>query len=645
MIDTLYQNSIDKSLNDRVQRPVAPSGGLQDIYADSTEAAAYDAIARPYARPANGSKPFSFTGFGKAATVSAVGGGTAQAIGSGADILGAFGQVLGATDGNSGGMFSQQTPAERTQREQANTKIQTEGVDYSSEGGDLFRQRADDLMPNPQTAHASEMIVAGVGKSVVKAIGHAALFGPAAPISFALDEGLTESDRLKHLGVNLETRTKVGAVTGAVAGASLVLPVAAPGALLKTTGLVTVAGPGGFVTQNVANHAILEHAGYKDLANQYDPLDPVGLALSTLVPAVFGYMGYRGAKPAVPSPKLRDVAMGLESAGQDLDANGQVLTSPKGAKGKMQVMDATNLDPGFGVRPAADGSLAERARVGGDYLDAMVKRYGSDDKALAAYNAGPGALDNALAAATKKGTSWLAELPAETQAYVRKGMAKLGPDRVEHGVRSAIADDPDVVMAARVNQVNEVVDGMRLTADGDLAGMNAHIDALQLAHDQLARGEDVHVLDRLPQDRLDMARMIDAMGRDTRDPAAPVPELIRAVQADMTSPRRANGSMGDEPPTVLARGADALTQPMAKPATAPSTLRDVVGNDAPHIEGTTPAVDPLAVRNPDRPVLMDHMDEKMPKAQFMEMVRREAESDTKDAQLLQVAAECFLQQA
>jgi hypothetical protein len=630
MIDTLYQDSIDKSLDDQLQRPKS--------------------VAPP---PPN---PFTFSGIGKAATVGAVGGGAAQAIGSGADILGAFGQVLGASDVSSQGMFSGfrthgllsgPTPAERTQREQANTKIQTEGVDYSSDGGDLFRQRADDLMPNPQTAHASEMIVAGVGKSVVKAIGHAALFGPAAPISFALDEGLTESDRLKHLGVDLETRTKVGAVTGAVAGASLVLPVAAPGALLKTTGLVTVAGPGGFVTQNIANHAILEHAGYKDLANQYDPLDPVGLALSTLVPAVFGYMGYRGGKP-VPSPKLRDVAMGMESGGQDLDANGQVLTSPKGAKGKMQVMDATNLDPGFGVRPAADGSLAERARVGGDYLDAMVTRYGSEDKALAAYNAGPGALDNALAAATKKGTSWLAELPAETQAYVRKGMAKLGPDRVEHGVRTAISDDPDVVMAARVNQVNEAVDAMRLTPDDDLAGMNAHIDALQRAHDQLARGDDVHVLDLLPQDRLNTARMIDALGRDTRDSAAPVPELIRAVQADMTPPRRANGSMGQEPPTVLARGADVQPELMAKPATpatAAATLRDVVGNDAPHIDAATPASDSMAMRNPDRPVLMDHMDEKMPKAQFMEMVRREAESDTKDAQLLQVAAECFLQQA
>jgi hypothetical protein len=596
---------------------------IQDVYSDSTERAAYDALVRTKPAPPPVPTPFSVSGFGKAATVGAVGGGVAQGIGSAADIVGAFGQVLGATDGNAGGMFSMPTPAERTQREQANAKIQTEGVDYSSEGGDLFRQRADQLMPDPATAHASETIVANVGHSVVKAVGHAALFGPAAPFSFALDEGLTESDRLKHLGVDLESRTKVGAVTGAVAGASLVIPVAAPGALLKTTGLVTVAGPGGFVTQNLANKYILAHAGYDELANQYDPLDPVGLALSTAVPAVFGYAGYRGGKPAAPSSKLRDVAMGLESNGQDLDANGQVLTSPKGAKGKMQVMDATNLNPGFGVRPAADSSLAERARVGGDYLDAMFARYGSEDKALAAYNAGPGALDHAMGAAQKKGTSWLAELPPETQNYVRQGMVKLGSDRTVAGVRGAIEGDSDVVHAARVNQVREMVDDVRLTEPEDWGGRNDHLEAMATAHDQIARGDDVQILDRLPQERLNTTRMMTELSREPHDAGAPVPELMKAVQD------QGHGPASDPARTVLAQGGPEGMKAESLPA----------GHTA---EGMP---QPAPMANPERPVMLDHMAEPMPKSEFLDMVRREAETDTKDAQLLQVAAECFLQQA
>ena len=68
--------------------------------------------------------------------------------------------------------------------------------------------------------------------------------------------------------------------------------------------------------------------------------------------------------------------------------------SPKGAKGRMQVMDATNRDPGFGIAPARDDSQEERERVGREYLTAMVKRYpGRADLALAAYNAGPGRAD------------------------------------------------------------------------------------------------------------------------------------------------------------------------------------------------------------------------------------------------------------
>lgn len=105
--------------------------------------------------------------------------------------------------------------------------------------------------------------------------------------------------------------------------------------------------------------------------------------------------------------------------------------SPKGAKGVMQVMDATNRDPGFGVRPAADSSPGERARVGRDYLAAMVQRYGGDlGQAWAAYNAGPGAVDKAIEQAhspdmAKRGKlgDWIGFLPKETQDYVAKNLA------------------------------------------------------------------------------------------------------------------------------------------------------------------------------------------------------------------------------
>lgn len=119
-----------------------------------------------------------------------------------------------------------------------------------------------------------------------------------------------------------------------------------------------------------------------------------------------------------------------ESGGRETDAQGRTITSPKGAQGVMQVMPGTNKDPGYGVKPAADNSPEERARVGRDYLQAMLRVYGDPAKAWAAYNAGPGALDKAMKASRNEHTGqpgdWLAFMPKETQAYVAKNMKALG---------------------------------------------------------------------------------------------------------------------------------------------------------------------------------------------------------------------------
>lgn len=130
--------------------------------------------------------------------------------------------------------------------------------------------------------------------------------------------------------------------------------------------------------------------------------------------------------------RLTGVVMGKESGGQRYGGAGsvagpdQLTTSAKGAQGEMQVMPTTQTDPGFGVTPAKDNSPDEIARVGKDYLAAMVKYYGDPAKAMAAYNAGPGAMDKAEQEAAKEGNdaNWLAHLPAETQNYVTANMKK-----------------------------------------------------------------------------------------------------------------------------------------------------------------------------------------------------------------------------
>jgi hypothetical protein len=97
--------------------------------------------------------------------------------------------------------------------------------------------------------------------------------------------------------------------------------------------------------------------------------------------------------------------------------------SPKGARGLAQLMPGTARDPGFGVEGVRDESPKENVRVGRDYLNALIKKYGNIDYALAAYNMGPGNTDKWIARGAKP-----EELPAETRAYIPKvkaGMAQI----------------------------------------------------------------------------------------------------------------------------------------------------------------------------------------------------------------------------
>lgn len=114
-----------------------------------------------------------------------------------------------------------------------------------------------------------------------------------------------------------------------------------------------------------------------------------------------------------------------ESQGKRFDEKGNLLTSPKGAQGEMQVMPKTAKSPGFGVAPAQDKSPDELARVGKDYLKAMVDKYGDTQKAVIAYNWGPGNTDKWLAAGADPKA-----LPAETQGYVARISKTLGGDKL-----------------------------------------------------------------------------------------------------------------------------------------------------------------------------------------------------------------------
>jgi len=117
---------------------------------------------------------------------------------------------------------------------------------------------------------------------------------------------------------------------------------------------------------------------------------------------------------------LINAVMQAESRGKRF-TDGKLTTSTKGAQGEMQVMPKTQRDPGFGVKPAQDNSPEEIARVGKDYLKALVRKFGDTDTALVAYNWGPGNANKWLASGADP-----SKLPKETQAYLAKVNSNLG---------------------------------------------------------------------------------------------------------------------------------------------------------------------------------------------------------------------------
>lgn len=112
-----------------------------------------------------------------------------------------------------------------------------------------------------------------------------------------------------------------------------------------------------------------------------------------------------------------------ESQGIHIDPDtGKLLKSPRGALGITQLMPETMAKPGYGVKPLKDHSEQEHIRFGKEYLQAMYNKFQDWEKALAAYNAGPGTIIKAEIRADKEGGTWKDKLPVpkETLNYLKK---------------------------------------------------------------------------------------------------------------------------------------------------------------------------------------------------------------------------------
>lgn len=271
---------------------------LLDAHEEDFRAAA---TALPYIPPPR--PPSKFSAW--SAAPRGIAAGAAESAGFWSDVVGAFGQVGGAYPEALG---VDPTPQQRKQADEARRKLLTSGLDFSSEAGDLFRGVAAGYKADPGTTSAAEQVIFGFSRFGAKAIGYSAAAGPVVgSLLTGADEGMTAADDLRQRGVDEATRTKVGAITGVASALAVALPVVGRTAL-ETTGLVLAGGPGSFMAQQEATRYVLANADYHALAEQYDPFDPVGLAVSTLVPAGFGAWGLRGARAAKVSAEHVDAA-------------------------------------------------------------------------------------------------------------------------------------------------------------------------------------------------------------------------------------------------------------------------------------------------------------------------------------------------
>ena len=130
-----------------------------------------------------------------------------------------------------------------------------------------------------------------------------------------------------------------------------------------------------------------------------------------------------------------NAVMRVESGGRTLLGENQPIVSPKGAMGLMQVMPGTFAEMREQYRLGADPfAPKDNIGAGAAYLKWLRGKYGYPAM-FAAYNAGPGQVDDLLARGK--------QLPAETRAYVARVGAILGTGTDGTSITSAAMTRPD----------------------------------------------------------------------------------------------------------------------------------------------------------------------------------------------------------
>ncbi|MDN8068820.1 lytic transglycosylase domain-containing protein [Burkholderia vietnamiensis] len=480
-----------------------------------------------------------------------VGQGGSALFGAAADLVTGLSQIFVDPDTLT---LNPQAQADADKQVNAAIAKQRAGHLFESPLGTRAYDLSDTFKPDPTRTTAIDQTVQGVMSGLTQIVPAAVLGGPLAGAAVGgTSIGMSRAEDLKRQGVDVGTRTAVGAVEGAITGAGAVLPVAGS-TLPRTIGLVAAGGPGAAIAQASIEKAILRNANYDHLADQIDRLDPVNLAAATLMAGtlagVHTAVSARAARqtPAAATAPLEtlsldarralpynapqldayavqaaqsagvppELMLALKNAGEKSNS-GQV--SPKGAAGVSQMMPE-NLRK-YGVTDATDPMQALDGMA--KYLADTQKQYGGNLQAMIAdYNGGP-----KQAAAVLRGERPPAN---ETAAYLDRVNSYLATRGIDSATFHVTPDQVDAALLARGQRI--VDDAYVFGRPDDVAAMAAHQDAFEAATRQMDAGQ-------FP----DVARFVSG---DDSARAAGLDSLIADIEAQRTDVAQQASGLADQ---------------------------------------------------------------------------------------------------
>lgn len=191
----------------------------------------------------------------------------------------------------------------------------------------------NDYTPNPETTGTAAMILYGLVGPLAKGTVYSVLAGGNPFVGGALfgaDLGRYEKDKLQDKGVDTETATKAGLITGVTNAVGMALPASLGTSYLKSATFGSLVNPATDITEQSAIKFVLDNADYSVISKEYDPFDPVSLTTSALMGAGFGLLGARGARVRAAreaAEKAQAEATAAPGEGQTSRMNKSVLES------------------------------------------------------------------------------------------------------------------------------------------------------------------------------------------------------------------------------------------------------------------------------------------------------------------------------